>query len=229
MQPTPIKINKPSASGSEPTKPAKSVLNLNGSPARPRQNSQVKKYFWLLLALIMLESAAIIWLYLAKPISPYFKILPRDLVFSSYFNQSSLLGLLKANQTSWPPLNWGAGALQDSFKKAQIEQPEQILKLFKDQMALAILLQTTDETPIWLALASIKAPADVFSQARDKAEQSLKQNYNLISESYRQIKISQIKPLEQSKNGLFYAQANGYFILTNNSALIKTTIDKIIN
>jgi len=231
MQPTPIKINKSSANGQEPTKLTKNILNLNSSPAKPQKNNPLKKYLWLLLALILIASAAIVWLSLAKPISPYFKIIPREAIISSYFSQSSLLELLKSaknNQAIWPPDNWKNNALQKIINKTRIEQPEQLLSLFEDQMALAVLPQKTGADPTWLMLASAKAPPDTFAQARDKTEQSLKQNYNLISESYRQIKISQVKPLEQDKNSLFYAQANNFFILTNDETLIKETIDRII-
>ncbi len=228
MQPISVKINKSPAGQNEPLK---NVLNLNSSLTKPQQSNRTKKYLWLLLVLATLEGAAIVWLYLAKPISPYFKIIPRDLIASSYFNQSSLLELLKSlknDQTSWPPLNWADNALPELINKTRIEQPEQLLRLFEDQMALAVLPQKTKQSATWLGLAFVKAPADVFSQTRDKAEQALKQNYNLINESYRQIKISQVKPLEQDKNSLFYAQIKGYFILANNAEVIKTTIDKII-
>ena len=228
MPPISVKINRPPADNNEPAKPAKNILNLmNGSPAKTKKGGS-KKYLWLLLLLAVVQGLVIAWLYLAKPVSPYFKLLPPNLIASSYFNQSSLLELLKSNQTSWPPINWSANTLRETIKKAKIEQPEQLLKLFHDQMALAILPPETGTVPIWLILASIKDPAGAFSQARDQFEQALKQNYNLINESYRQIKIFQIQPLSQNKNNLFYAETNGYFILTNDNALIKATIDKLV-
>jgi len=227
MPPISVKINRSPADNNEPAKPAKNILNLmNGSPAKTKKGGS-KKYLWLLLLLAVVQGLVIAWLYLAKPVSPYFKLLPPNLIASSYFNQSSLLELLKSNQTSWPPINWSANTLRETIKKAKIEQPEQLLKLFHDQMALAILPPETGTVPIWLILASIKDPAGAFSQARDQFEQALKQNYNLINESYRQIKIFQIQPLSQNKNNLFYAETNGYFILTNDNALIKATIDKL--
>lgn len=230
MQPTPIKINKPSG-GNEPAKPAKHVLNLNGSPTKPPTNIRLKKYFWLLLILIIAEGAVIAWLYLLKPVSPYQKLLPPNAVASSYFDQIALVSLLKSQKTAspdWSPLAWGENALKDFLSQAKLDQPEQLLALFSDQMALAILPPASDASPTWLILASIKAPADTFLQARDKTEQALKQNFNLASEPYRQIKISQVQSLKENANSFFYAQVNDYFVLTNNESLIKETIYKII-
>ena len=232
MQPTPIKINKPSANGNdEPARPAKNILNLNSSPARPSSNNRLKKYLWLLLVLVIAEGAAIAWLYFLKPVSPYQKLLPPDAIASSYFNQVSLVNLIKsqkATNPAWPLLAWGDEALKSFLSQAKIEKPEQILALFSDPTALVILPQETKTKPTWLVLASIKASVDVFSRSRDQAEQSLKQNFNLASELYRQIKVSQIQPLSQDKNSLFYARVNDYFVLTNNKSLIKETIDKIV-
>lgn len=231
MQPTPIKINKPAVSGTEDAKPARNVLNLtNGLPTKPKANG-LKRYLWFLLILAAVEGAGLIWLYLLKPTSPYQKLLPQETVVSSYFNQTTLINLIKSQRAadaSWPPLAWGESALKGFLTQAKINQPEQVLSLFTDQMALAILPEETEIKPTWLLLASVKAPGDTFSQSRDKIEQVLKQNFNVTGESYRQVKISQIQPLSQDKNNFFYAETDGYFILTNNETIIKKTIDKII-
>jgi len=219
MQPTPIKINKSPNGQSEPTK---NILNLNGSTSKLLSNNKIKKYLWFLLAIVLIEAGGLVWLYLAKPVSPYFKLLPPNIVASSYFDQAALLGLLK-NNTSQPPIALGNSELKSWLAKTKIEQPDQILRLFGSQMVLAI-----KENSTWLILAEIKVPTDAFKQARDRTEQSLKQNYNLISESYRQITITQVKPLNRKEESLFYAEARGYFILTNDSDLIKATMDKII-
>lgn len=231
MQPTQIKINKNANSQPEQAKPLKNILNLNGLLNRPPSNNRWKKYLWLLLVLVIIEGGAIAWLYFLKPVSPYFKFLPQDTAVSSYFNQTSLLTLIKSHksaQPDWPPLAWSANALKDFFSSAKIDQPEQLLTAFSDQMALAILPQNSKASAAWLILSSIKAPSDIFSQTRDKTEERLKQNFNLINESYRQIKISQVQSLNKDKQSLFYAVANGYFILTNDLSLAKSTIDKII-
>ena len=220
MQPTPIKINK---SPNDQNEPPKNILNLNVSPAKPLPKNHLKKYLWPLLILVVVQSLTIAWLYLLKPISPYFKLLPRNTIVSSYFNQNRLIELLKNDPANWPPITWGSGELKTWLAKTKIEQPQQILKLFDDQMALTINPSAT-----WLILATIKVPDKVFQQARETAEQSLKQNYNLVNESYRQVAITQVKPLDQKQGSIFYGQARGYFILANNSNVIKETVDKII-
>ncbi|MDD2753252.1 MAG: DUF3352 domain-containing protein [Candidatus Portnoybacteria bacterium] len=225
MQPTQIKINKaPNDRNGE----TKNILNLNDSPAKPRPSQETKKYLWIFIALIILEGAAIIWLSLANPVSPYFKLLPQNLVASSYFNQSSLLALLKNGGGGWPLLDQGNGALRSLLNKINIEQPERLSELFEDRMALAVLPQDTDKNPTWLILAAIKASPDIFSQTQNAAEQALKQNYDLTVEPYRQIKIVRVKPLNQNQNSIFYAQTKNYFILSDNNETLKEALDKII-
>src|SRR3989344_664758 len=206
MQPTPVKINKSSSGQNEPTK---NILNLNGSSGKPAPSDKTKKYLWLLLALVLIEAGGLAALYLVKPISPYFKLLPPNTIVSSYFNQTALAELVKKN-TDWPPINWGNNELKTWLAKTRIEGPGQILTLFEDQMALA-----ASPNSIWLILATIRVSGNDFQQARNAVEQSLKQNYNLISDSYRQITIIQVKPLTQNKGSLFYGQARGYFMLAN--------------
>jgi len=231
MQPTQIKINRTPANDNGSAKPARHVLNLNNAPVKRPGGGGIKKVAWLLLAIALLEGAAIAWLYLQKPVSPYQKLVPSNAVASTYFDQQTLLNLIKTQRSVdpvWPLLDWGESALKGFMAQAKINQPEQLLAAFDDQMALAILPQVTGTKPTWLILASVKAPDNAFSQVRDQIEQNLKQNFNLISALYRQINISQIQPLSQGKSSLFYAQASGYFILTNNESLIKETIDRII-
>lgn len=231
MQPTQIKINKEPNGQKEPSRPLKNILNLNDSPTKARTANSGKKYLWLLLALVAVEGAAIAWLYFLKPASPYLKLLPPETIFSAYFNQTALIDLLKTQKdanAAWPPLVWSDNALKEFLSQAKIDQPAQILPLFSDPMALAILSKSSGAGSDWLLLASLKAPSDTFSQARDKAEQSLKQNFNLVNESYRQVEISQVQPLKKIQNSFFYAQTDGYFIATNNNDLLKSTLDKII-
>lgn len=231
MQPTPVKINKSSANGSESAKTARNTINLTDGPLAKTPTNGLKKYLWLLLILVAAQAAAIAWLYLLKPISPYQKLLPPNAVATAYFNQNTLLNLTKSQlsaDSAWPPLAWGEAALKNFLSQNKIEGPEQILALFADQMALAILPQTGQNNPPWLILSLIKVPGDQFSRSRDQIEQALKQNYNLTSEPYRQIKISQVQPLKDNKLSLLYAEANGYFILANSKELIKTILDRII-
>ncbi|MBU2265147.1 hypothetical protein KJ784_03120 [Patescibacteria group bacterium] len=231
MQSTQIKINKSSANSNEGAKPAKNFVNLTNPPAKPPVHSRLKKYLWLLLILVLAEGATIAWLYFLKPVSPYQKLLPPNAIASSYFNQSTLIAFLKSQKNDnpdWPWLTWGKEALNEFRSQTKIDQPEQTLALLADQMALAILPQTTGANPTWLILATIKASSDEFLSSRDQTEQALKQNFNLTSEIYRQIKISQVQSLKKDKLSLFYAQVNNYFILTNNESLLKETIEKII-
>jgi hypothetical protein len=94
--------------------------------------------------------------------------------------------------------------------------------------ASPINTSTSSSSPNWLAMATVKINNEQFDQLRDQAEKALKQNYNLIFEMYRQIKITQVKSLNQQQSTLYFAKINNYFFLTNNLESLKETIDKVI-
>jgi len=117
--------------------------------------------------------------------------------------------------------------LSDFMAKNNLDMVE-IGSLFEDKMALILLPTESSGKPQWLYLAVIKkSPAEV-SPIIDDAEKNLKQNYNLISDVYRQIEITQIKPLDEDSIGVFFAQPGNLFILSNDNQTIKNTIDKAL-
>ena len=86
--------------GALSAKLAKNVLNLTNGSSVKMQSNGLKKYLWLLLILVIAESGVIAWLYLLKPVSPYQKLLPPNAVASAYFNQNTLLNLIKSQRSA---------------------------------------------------------------------------------------------------------------------------------
>jgi hypothetical protein len=244
---------------------------LNEPKNKNKHRRLSPKYFWFLLALLIIETSVLIALFLSRPASPYIKLFPKDITAVSYFSQSSLNELFKQlqnNDSAWPPLSLTDKMLKESLNKIKIESPEQLFDVFEDQAVFLLLpasstpklvsspiqsvlpenASTTDnQTQLiskpastgqseiiqppslnWLVMATLKANDDKFNKFREQAEKALKQNYNLIFETYRQIKITQIKPLNQKPEGLYFAEIKNYFILTNRQETLKETIDKAI-
>lgn len=224
MATIPVKINRPAGRQEPPA----NLLNLTDSPVKTGPKKRGRKFIWLLLFLLLAEGAAIAWLYLAKPVSPYSKFFPEKNAAVVYFNQEELLeltGALQNKNSLWLQLK---NNFQNAIAQTRLDQPKQLLELFDSQMALALLAAPSGQSADWLMLASLKTPLDIFSRAREETENSLKQNFNIIHEAYRQIDITQIKPLEQGEDSFFYAQTGGYLFIADNDLVLKTALDKAI-
>jgi len=93
-------------------------------------------------------------------------------------------------------------------------------------MALAVLPELINSSPQWLFLATIKTDSIALQSALEKIEKNLKQNFNFVSQDYRQIRLAEIKPLSQNSPGVFYSLIKKTFILSNSEAAIKNAINK---
>jgi len=226
MLPINIKINKSKDSQPGAESPSSNVLNLNNQPSNPLKNP-LKKYLYLLIVLLAIEALAIAALYFKQPDSPYLKLFPKNLMAISYFNHPQISNLFKSlnnQEGGLSVFNWTEKEFRDLLGKAKIESPETILSLFQDQAAL-ILLSGDKQPSGWMIFASIKVNSNQFNEAKDKAERTIKQNFNITDEDYRQIKITKIQNLDQNPNSLYYAKVNDYFIATNNLSRLKESID----
>jgi hypothetical protein len=228
MLPINIKINRPKAN--EPKDESPNILDLNNQLNKQPQNP-LKKYIWLLLLLLAGEALIIAAIYFKQPSSPYLKLFPSNLVATSYFNRSQIGDLfqsLKDRGDNLTIFNWKRSELQGLLAKAKIESPSEILNLFEDQTAL-ILLPASGQNLNWMIFSSIKVRADQFSEAQEKTERAIKQNFNITDESYRQITITKIQNLDQGPAALYYAKVKNYFIATNNLDRLKESIDLALN
>jgi hypothetical protein len=222
MLPINIKIKKSPKGHSD----SPNVLNLNEQPGKKPKNT-LKKYVWLLAAIILAESLTIAFFYYKQPDSPYFKLVPKNIIAVSYFDQTELSSLLKSID-NLPTVQLAEEEIKNVLNKAKIEFGAEVLKVFKDQMAF-IVLPNNGKILSWMILAQNKESQEQINLIKERTEKQLKQNYNLTNEDYRQIQITKIQNLEQGSNNLYYASVKNYFILTNNFDSLKESIAATIN
>lgn len=216
----PIKITTNETSSNRSPRPAN---GHTGAPVR----SKKRVLFWLLLILIIIEAGIIAYLYISNTTPAYYSLIPKNSISVIYFNQSSLRDLI-GGRPDWAPLISAEQIFSDFLNKNGLSADE-ITSILEDKMALVWLPAAgQDSPPEWLFLATLnKSPAEA-SSIIEKAEKSLKQNFNLNSETYRQIEITQIEPLSQSYSGFYFAQPENLFILSNDDQTIKSTVDKAL-
>ena len=203
------------------------VLNLNEQSGAGQPKNSLKKYLWLLAVIVLAEALTIGFFYLKQPTSPYFKIIPKNIIAVSYFNQTELNDLLKSIR-ELPAIKLTKEGMRETLSKTKIEPNEEILKIFQDQMAFVVLPEN-GKSLNWMLLAQIRVGNEQSSALKEKTEKQLKQNYNLTNESYRQVEIIKIQNLDQGPNKLYYSLIKNYFILTSDIGSLKESIDQIIN
>lgn len=205
-------------------------IDLNNKESHSKKTGK-GFFFWLLLVIVMVEAGAITFLYFINTTPPFYSLLPSNPTITAYFNQSSLNSLLqtlKNSQTTvWLPFASANQSLSAFLAKNNINAAE-ISSILEDRMSLALLTPSTGDKPIWLFFATVKNSPDEVASIIKKAERDLKQNFNLVSDTYRQIDIEEIKPLDQNQNSIFFAQPNNLFLLSNDSQTLKDTIDKAL-
>jgi len=221
MEPIRVKIEKSSLK--EPT--TKSAV-----PTPPKNKSRFNKakkvFFWLLVLILLLETAILSYRYLNRP--SYTSLIAPNAVITVNFNKALLSEAvisLKNSQFAWKLFTLAADDLDWLLTKTNINLVE-ISQLFENQMALAVLPELINSSPQWLFLATIKTDSIALQSALEKIEKNLKQNFNFVSQDYRQIRLAEIKPLSQNSPGVFYSLIKKTFILSNSEAAIKNAINK---
>lgn len=239
MEPIPLKIKK----GNNQANPeSKNILNLSQTPENAlalkgplvKRLKKLIRRRWLILLLIFALASQTVWLTLVvftQPTLPHLKVIPPTSPTIIYLNQASLRPLLADLQTSqyaWPPFQWFSNLFQQFTTNNNLTSESRLLPaFFKDPLTL-VLLPTDSIAPHWLLLADLDFSPDNFALALKQGEEKLKQNYDLVFESYRQIKITQIKPLNQDSHRIFYASVGKTFLLANNLTSLKKTIDQLL-
>ena len=227
MQPIAIKIKKSAAEA-----PAQNIRTASQPPPAPLANKKNRPRgmsFWFLLLLVIILTVTLAALLFFKPALPYQDLIPSAAVAVSYFNHELLADsakVLNDSHYAWPPFVWFKNAWQELLAESKVET-KQVLALFDSQMALVWLPGSAGQLD-WLLLSSKKVSDSAFESAFSPIEKGLKQNYNLVSETYRQVKTTELKSLGQNQPGLYYTQIRNYFLVSNNLNSLKETIDKII-
>ena len=220
----------------------KSIGQANRQTASSANSNQIKQekaaakikfrrnlFFWILLALVLVEAGAIAYILILKPASRYQPLIPADAVSTIYFNYSGLNDLANSlvnKQSAWPPFVSLAQNLADFFNRADIKASD-IKPLFEDQMAF-VFLPSLNDSAKWILMATQKISDNQFKLQMDQIEKKLKQNFNLTQEIYRQITITEVKPLNQNYRSFYLAYLKNLFIFSNDTSVAKNIIDKIL-
>ncbi len=218
-----------------PIKIKKSVLSPVASqpaaPAPPKRSRMVKSWVWWLLAAILAEALTLGYFLVWPPdCSPYENLLPQEVAGVFYFKHPALTSLaenLTTQNYAWPPLVWAHEKAVSLLSKAPPGLAEQIAEYFQDD-AVMVILPGDAVPPNWLVLARQRVGEGKITAALTELKNDLKQDFNILEETYRYLTIIQIKPLNQENDGYFLVLAQQYFLLSNQRDLIKSTLDKII-
>ncbi|MDD2730781.1 MAG: hypothetical protein PHW33_01510 [Candidatus Portnoybacteria bacterium] len=200
-------------------------------PSPPEKSRPAKKLVWWLLAAILAETLTVGYFLLWPPdCSPYEKLLPENNAGVFYFKPAAMISLAKnltAKNFSWLPLAWAQDKTAYFLSKAPAGLANRIAEYFQDEAAL-VVLPGDSVPPAWLILTRQKTGEEKITAALSELKNSLKQNFNVLEETYRHLTIIQIKPLGQENNGCFLVSAQGYFLFSNQRDLLKDTLDKLI-
>ena len=227
----PIKIRQSSGASQDEVK---NTLNLNRPSFAADKKPAGRLTRWLILiltAVVIVEAGALIGFFIVKPPLPYNNLMPTKTAAVAYFEQTTLRNITKTlqdNQYAWPPFIWSGETIKGLLTQNKIDSLDPLLDLFEDKITLAILPKVSLQ-PTWLLFAAKKASDETWQTTISQTETALKQNFNLVSEDYRQTTITQIKQLNQTQASLFYVLVQNYFLASNDLDVLKETIDRAID
>lgn len=219
----PIKINKK-------TDPEADRLNAARAAKKNRSKPGRKFLLWLVIIIAIFEAGIISFLLLYNTDDHFEPLIPNESVSVIYFKQSSLGSLTRSlndRESNRLPINLEPQIFFDFMDKNNLDA-NQIKSFIKDEMALILLTGNDQANPRWLLLGGLNESSANFKIVLENAAKSLKRDFNLISEIYRQIEIIQAKPLDKDHPGAYFAQPKNLFILGNDPKAIKEVIDKAL-
>lgn len=221
MEPILIKVKKGFSARRKP--------EAQPEPEKKPQKFHLNRFWIFILCLAFLSETLFLIYKVYQPSSLFDSLIPPNAISVSYFDPASsleTLNSLKQAGAAWPPLDWATNAQEQLKNRDQVELA-QIPALFKNKAVLVWLPTDPDRNnrPRWLLIGQIKNE-EGLREAVNKAKTGLKQDYNLLSEDYRQIEITRIKPLSSEQGGVYFSQLKDYFCLASGADLIKKIIDQ---
>jgi len=229
-----IKVKTPERQSHEDIKKA---LNLNEVLAAPSKEDRPRKgKFWpivaFILLLIILVLAGRLWAESRKNFLQFNNIIPSDAkaVFLVKLDQlreiaPSLLPEIEANSAFY---QWAKDRISQFLVSAGISAQDEIIPLFKQDIALLALPSTNGKTA-WVLLAQQQPGQDRQENTLvAKIEEGLNKNFGTNELLYRQTKIKSVYSFKQIDKPYYYAQINGFTIISNELPAIQKIIDKII-
>lgn len=195
----------------------------------PAKNRKIwKKICWLIFLFFLIETVYLGFTFWKKSASLE-KLLPQNAALTVSLNQTevkSLISNLQAKNYLWPALGEAAKNINQFLKENNLDlarAPE----IFGNQITLSLLANAPDSFE-WLTLTTIRISPGELERDLTSVQKNLKNNFNIVSESYRQTEIVQIKNLINSSRNIFYSQIKNYFLAGSSQEIIEKTIDQVL-
>lgn len=201
-----------------------------------KMNQKQPSSIWLFLSIFLLIIIIVLvfnsWLSYSKKVN-FTNLIPEETVVFSVINKDVLYPQILPFRNFLVNNNfYGQKAINqfnNYLNNAQLDFESDIQPFFEEDIAFILLSPNSEiEFPFALILKS-KVSMDQLRQALNKIEPEFKKDYNFSSQAYRQIEINILKSFSDSSFNYVYAQAGGYFVISNSQDCLKNILDIIIN
>ncbi len=224
-----IRVNVFKSKGKGP----KAVRPIKDDGSSSTEPSRAKSRLGLFLLLAFVAVAVAVYFYQQKPARPYATVAPQTTNAVFYFDEPAfkqIVGAMQENRFAWWPLKSFNEEIKQFFSSQSLGSIEEWLLVFKGQGAWFLLpVQENSQVLAWLGIAEIKLNAERFDQVILEKEKIIKQNYNLTTENYRQIRIGQGRKLDKSSSAIYYARIGDLFFISNDLGTLKKSVNRAID
>lgn len=183
------------------------------------------------LALIISVSLIVWFLKQSQPI-PFVKIVPQERIALAIVNQEALYNqILPFHQNLWPQSSFYQGLIDETnnyLTRLGLDFSKDVLPLFKKQSVIASFPVESGQAFPFIIILQKEGSSAKIDQILNQLEQELKKDLYLSSQVYRQIKITDLKPLSSNSSDYFYSQTEEYLIIGNSLKYLEKTVDLII-
>ena len=210
--------------------------NLRVDLRKEKINKKQSSRMWLFLSVFLLIIVIVLifnsWFLSSKKIdfidlipeeTVVFSIIDKDILypqifpFKHFLEENNFYGQKAINQ------------FNDYLNSAQLNFESDIQPFFEKDIAFILLSPNSEVEFPFIFILKSKVSMAQFSQVLNKIEPEFKKDYNFSSQNYRQIKITALKSFSTSSFNYAYAQADGYFIISNSQDCLKNILNTIIN
>lgn len=183
------------------------------------------------LALIVLASLIIWLLSRSRPIL-FIEIIPQEKTALAIVNQEALYNqILPFYQNLWPQSSFYQGLIDETnnyLTRLGLDFSKDILPLFKEESVIASFPAESGQAFPFIIILQKQGSSAKIDQILSRLEQELKKDFYLSFQVYRQIKITDLKPLSFGSADYFYSQTEKYLIIGNSLRSLEKTVDLII-
>ncbi len=191
-------------------------------PKKPgKKISQYRLIFFVIILLLLI----LLLLVARKPASPwpFLEIIPTDTSSFSILNVDDLWN----NQNPFASQPFFSQA-QDFLKKINLNFEQDIKPLYQEKIAF-LMTPNKDNLDFIILLQRKNNQTEQETKILTAIEKELKKDFNFSQNSYRQLKITTLKPVfNNDPNNYFYCQTQNYFIISNSASWLEKILDRII-